>query len=123
STPHSDASFRARPRRPRLRRTRAKARLVARRGRCYRSPGVGSSLRNQGALLRRSPAFRSLFVATLASGAGTWFAFVALQLDIQRRTGSGAWIAALLIAEFLPAVVIGLVLGPLLDRLARRELM
>jgi MFS family permease len=84
---------------------------------------VGLSLRTQTALLRRSPAFRSLFVATLGSGAGTWFAFVALQVDIQQRTGSGTWIAALLIVEFLPAIVIGLLLGPLLDRLARRGLM
>ena len=84
---------------------------------------MGFSLGNQAALLRRATAFRSLFLATLVSGAGTWLAFLALQVDIQQRTGSGSWIAGLLIAELLPAVVIGLALGPLVDRLSRRGLM
>ena len=84
---------------------------------------MGFSLGSQAALLRRATAFRSLFLATLVSGAGTWLAFVALQVDIQQRTDSGSWIAALLVAELLPAVVIGLALGPLVDRLSRRSLM
>ena len=33
------------------------------------------------------------------------------------------WVAALLIADFLPIVAIGLLLGPLVDRLSRRKLM
>jgi MFS family permease len=85
--------------------------------------GVGFSLGTQAALLRRATAFRSLFFATLVSGIGTWLAFLALQVDIQQRTGSGSWIAGLLIAELLPAVVIGLAFGPLVDRLSRRGLM
>ena len=35
-------------------------------------------------------------------------AFVALNLDVWDRTHSGSWIAALLIADFLPAIAIGL---------------
>lgn len=44
-------------------------------------------------------------------------------MDVKDRTGSGIWVGALLIVEFLPTVAIGLLLGPLLDRLSRRGLM
>jgi len=74
-------------------------------------------------LLRRAADYRRLFVATLASGAGTYLAAVALTVDVFDRTGSGTWVSALLIAEFLPAIVIGLLLGPLVDRWSRRRLL
>ncbi|HEY7381847.1 MAG TPA: MFS transporter [Gaiella sp.] len=74
-------------------------------------------------LFRREPAFRLLFLATAASAVGTYLAALALSVDIFDRTGSGRWLAALLIADFLPIVVIGLTLGPLVDRLQRRRLM
>ena len=74
-------------------------------------------------LLRRATDYRRLFVATLASGAGTYLAAIALTVDVFDRTGSGTWVSALLIAEFLPAIVIGLLLGPLVDRWSRRRLL
>jgi MFS family permease len=74
-------------------------------------------------LLRRAADFRSLFLATLASGLGTWLSVVALTVDVFDRTHSAKWVSALLIVDFLPAVAIGLALGPLLDRLSRRRLM
>ena len=74
-------------------------------------------------LLRRSPAFGLLFLATAGSSFGTYLAAVALTLHITALTDSGVWVAALLIADFLPIVVIGLLLGPLVDRLSRRALM
>jgi MFS family permease len=74
-------------------------------------------------LIRRAPPFRALFLATAASGLGTYLALIALIVDVYDRTGSGAWVAALLIVEFLPVLVIGLALGPLVDRLPRRSLM
>ena len=74
-------------------------------------------------LLAGSPAFRLLLLATLGSGIGTWLAVIALAVDIFDRTGSGVWVGALLMADFLPAVVVGLLLGPLVDRLSRRRLM
>ena len=74
-------------------------------------------------LLRRSPGFGLLFFATAGSGIGTYLAATALTLDIYARTDSGLWVAALLIADFLPIVVVGLLLGPLFDRLSRRRLM
>jgi MFS family permease len=54
---------------------------------------------------------------------GTYLAAIALSVDILDRTHSARWVAALLIADFLPIVVIGLALGPLVDRLQRRRLM
>ena len=75
------------------------------------------------ALLGREPAYRRLFLATLGSGAGTWLALVALEADVWLRTESSSWIAALLIADLLPTFAIGLLVGPLVDRLSRWKLM
>jgi len=88
-------------------------------GRRLRSP----QSRNRGGLLGREPGFRRLFLATLGSGAGTWLALVALEVDVYNRTHSSAWIAALLIADLLPTFAIGVFAGPLIDRLSRRALM
>jgi len=88
-------------------------------------------------LLRRSPSFGLLFLATAGSSFGTFIAAIVLTLEVKGRTGcstdlvsmttvckgSGVWVAALLIADFLPIVLIGLLLGPLIDRLSRRWLM
>ena len=75
----------------------------------------------------RLPGFRNLFFATLGSSVGTLLAAVALAIDVKDRTvsspNSGLWVAAVLIVEFLPTVIVGLLLGPLLDRLERRSLM
>src|SRR6266576_6115057 len=79
--------------------------------------------RSRGGLLGREPGFRRLFLATLGSGAGTWLALVALEVDVYDRTHSSAWIAALLIADLLPTFAIGVFAGPLIDRLSRRALM
>jgi MFS family permease len=74
-------------------------------------------------LVRRSPSFGLLFLATAGSSIGTYLAAIALTVDVYDRTGSGVWVAALLIADFLPIVLIGLLLGPLVDRFSRRRLM
>ena len=73
-------------------------------------------------LLGREPGFRSLFLATLGSGLGTWLALVALQIDVLHRTDSAIWMSALLIANILPSLLVGLLAGPLVDRLSRRSL-
>jgi MFS family permease len=85
------------------------------------SPGVTSTSRL--GLLRRSPSFGNLFLATAGSSFGTYIATIALIVQIYDATDSSVWVSALLITEFLPIVVIGLVLGPLIDRLSRRWLM
>ena len=82
-----------------------------------------SSFRRQSSLLRRASGFRLLFFATFASGLGTWIAVIALTIDVYDRTGSAKWVSALLVADFLPSVAIGILLGPLIDRLSRRRIM
>ncbi len=67
--------------------------------------------------------FRLLFLSTLASSLGTLLAAVALAVDVKDRTDSGLWVGALMVVEFLPTILIGLLLGPLLDRVSRRGLM
>jgi MFS family permease len=74
-------------------------------------------------VFQRAPDFRLLFLARLGSGLGTYLAAVALQIDVFDRTHSGAWISALLIVDFAPAILIGLLLGPLLDRWPRKQIM
>ena len=64
-----------------------------------------------------------LFASTLASSVGTLLAAIALAIDVKQRTNSGLWVGAVLIVDFLPTVLVGLTLGPLLDRLERRKLM
>jgi len=75
----------------------------------------------------RLEGFRNLFFATLGSSVGTLLAVVALAIDVKDRTSasphSGLWVGAVLVVEFLPTIVVGLLLGPLLDRLERRSLM
>ena len=82
-----------------------------------------TGFRRQLSLLGTAPGFRLLFLATLGSSLGTLLATVALVVDIKDRTNSGSWVSVLMIAEFLPAVAVGLFLGPLLDRISRRGLM
>ena len=82
-----------------------------------------SLLARQRDILRSSPSFRLLFGSYLVSGLGTFLAVIALSVDVWDRTHSGVWVSALLIADFLPAVAIGLLLGPLVDRLSRKRLL
>jgi MFS family permease len=82
-----------------------------------------TGIRRQLSLLSTAPGFRLLFLATLGSSLGTLLATVALVVDVKDRTDSGSWVSVLMIVEFLPAVAVGLFLGPLLDRISRRGLM
>jgi MFS family permease len=83
---------------------------------------AGARFRSRLPVLRNAR-FRRLFLATLGSGLGNWLALIALQIDVYDRTHSGWWVGGLLIASILPAVFIGLLLGPLVDRLSRKWLM
>jgi MFS family permease len=74
-------------------------------------------------LLRRSGGFRLLFLAGLGSGLGTWMATIALTADITARTESPWWVSLLFLVTFLPSIVVGLVAGPLIDRLSRKRLL
>jgi len=85
-------------------------------------PEVAGLLTPRLALLRHSR-FRLLFAATFASSFGNWLAVVALQVDVYDRTHSGWWVGGLLLVNSVPALVIGLLLGPLVDRASRKGLM
>ncbi len=74
-------------------------------------------------LLRRNRGFALLFWATAGSAIGTYLAALTLSVHVYDQTGSGRWLAALLIADFLPIILIGLTMGPLVDRLSRKRLM
>ena len=82
---------------------------------------VRPNVRHAAVLANQS--FRLLFIANLASGLGTWVALIALQVDVYDRTQSGWWVGALLIANLIPSIALGLLLGPLVDRLSRKWLM
>ena len=86
-----------------------------------KGPGGWFSLSRRGAVLRYDN-FRLLFFATLGSGIGTWMATIALTADITHRTDSPWWVSLLFIVTFLPSIVVGLVAGPLIDRLSRKKL-
>ena len=71
-----------------------------------------------------SPASACSSSSTLGSSVGTLLAAVALAIDVKDRTNSRPLgRRASLVVEFLPTIVVGLLLGPLLDRLERRSLM
>ena len=67
--------------------------------------------------------FRRLFIANSTSGIGTWLALLALQIEVYDRTHSGWWVGGLLAANIVPAIGVGLLLGPLVDRMSRKGLM
>jgi len=49
-------------------------------------------------------------------------ATIALTADLTARTESAWWVSLLFIVTFIPAIVVGLVAGPLIDRLSRKRL-
>ena len=49
-------------------------------------------------------------------------ATIALTADLTARTGSPWWVSLLFVVTFLPSMVLGLVAGPLVDRLSRKRL-
>jgi MFS family permease len=67
--------------------------------------------------------FRRFWLATSVSVLGTWMAAIALSIRMYDVTGSPGWVSALLFAEFVPSVVIGLLAGNRLNRLRVRRAM
>lgn len=72
-------------------------------------------------MLPRGADFRRLWIATGISVFGTWAAAITLSVRMYRDTGSPEWVSALFVAEFAPAVVIGVLFAGRLDRLAPRR--
>jgi MFS family permease len=67
--------------------------------------------------------FRRFWLATSVSVLGTWMAAIALSIRMYDVTGSPGWVSALLFAEFVPSVLIGLLAGNRLNRLRLRRAM
>jgi diguanylate cyclase (GGDEF)-like protein len=67
--------------------------------------------------------FRALWLAELLSVAGDQLARVGLAVLVYQRTGSAGWTALTYALTFLPALLGGVLLSGLADRLPRRELM
>jgi MFS family permease len=74
------------------------------------------------ALLKKS-SLRRFFLAHFQSELGTGAAYVALLLVAYHRLHSGWAIAVVLLADFLPGIVLAAPVGALADRLPRRRLM
>jgi MFS family permease len=67
--------------------------------------------------------FRRFWVAGAISVFGTWMAAIALAIRMYDETGSPGWVAALLFAEFVPSIVVGIGFGGWLNRLPVRSTM
>ena len=67
--------------------------------------------------------YRNLLLARLISALGTWTAFFAVRIAIYNQTGSAWWVSILLFCELVPSVILGIVIGPLIDRWPRQRMM
>ena len=67
--------------------------------------------------------YRNLLLARLISALGTWTAFFAVRIALYNQTSSAWWVSILLFCELVPGVVLGIVIGPLIDRWPRQRMM
>jgi MFS family permease len=75
-------------------------------------------------LLRRNPDFARLWIAQVISLLGDWFNVIALSALVSEYSGgSGMAISGLLIARFLPPLVVSPLAGVLIDRFDRKRLL
>ena len=74
-------------------------------------------------LLRRRRDFRLLWLGQVISQLGDWFDTIALFTLVLRLTGSGRAVGLVLVARFLPSVVLGPLSGVVADRFNRRHIM
>ncbi len=74
-------------------------------------------------LLRRNRVFRQVWLGQVVSQLGDWFDTIALFTLVLRLTGSGKAVGLVLVARFLPSVVLGPLSGVVADRFNRRHVM
>src|SRR5690348_10489395 len=75
-------------------------------------------------LLRENPNFARLWIAQAVSLIGDWFSTIALSTIVAHYTnGSGLAVSLLLLARFLPPLIVGPYAGVLVDRLNRKWLL
>src|SRR6266436_7265647 len=86
--------------------------------RAERPPSVGYV-----ELLRNNHAFRFLWLGQVVSQMGDWFDTIAVYTIALRLTGSSRSVALIMVARFLPTVVLGPGAGVIADRFSRRSIM
>jgi len=74
-------------------------------------------------LLRSNRAFRTLWLGQVVSQMGDWFDTIAVYTLALRLTGSSRSVALIMVARFLPSVVMGPLSGVVADRFSRRSIM
>lgn len=87
------------------------------------SGGEAGEPRGYTELLRTNRDFRMLWLGQVVSQLGDWFDTIALFTLVLRLTGSGRAVGLVLVARFLPSVVLGPLSGVLADRFNRRHIM
>lgn len=83
-----------------------------------RPPTIG-----YGALLRDNRGFRFLWLGQVVSQMGDWFDTIAVYTIALRLTGSSRSVALIMVARFLPSVIMGPLSGVVADRFSRRSIM
>jgi MFS family permease len=74
-------------------------------------------------LLRGNRGFRLLWLGQVVSQMGDWFDTIAVYTIVLSLTGSGRAVALIMVARFLPSVVMGPLSGVVADRFSRRSIM
>src|SRR5438552_17729889 len=74
-------------------------------------------------LLRGNRSFRMLWLGQVVSQMGDWFDTIAVYTIALTLTGSGRAVALIMVARFLPSVVMGPLSGVIADTLSRRAFM
>lgn len=88
--------------------------------------GTSGQVSPRGALidltpLRRSAAFRRLWLGGMLAGLGAQFAVVGVLFQVWELTRNPFWVAALGLSQAFPMIVMGLIGGPIADVLDRRS--
>lgn len=74
-------------------------------------------------LLKANREFRLVWLGQLVSQLGDWFDTIAVYAIVLKITGSGRAVGLVLVARFLPTVIVGPMAGVLVDRFNRRTIM
>src|SRR5438128_1168478 len=74
-------------------------------------------------LLRNNRGFRTLWLGQVVSQMGDWFDTIAVYTLALQLTGSSRSVALIMVARFLPSVVMGPLSGVIADRFSRRSIM
>ena len=74
-------------------------------------------------LLRRNRDFRQLWLGQVVSQLGDWFNTIAVYTLVLELTGSRRAVGLVLVARFVPTIVLGPLAGVVADRVSRRTIM